>query len=42
MIEKIRSRLKLTTLKYQTIPAMLDSIGLPKEKVCTYCWNEQG
>jgi amidophosphoribosyltransferase len=42
MIDKIRSRLKLTTLKYQTIPAMLDSIGLPKEKVCTYCWNEQG
>jgi len=42
MIEKIRGRLKLTTLKYQTIPNLLTSIGLPKEKVCTYCWNEEG
>jgi len=42
MIEKIRGRLKLTTLKYQTIPNLLTSIGLPKKKVCTYCWNEEG
>ncbi|MFC1502633.1 amidophosphoribosyltransferase [bacterium] len=42
MIDKIRGRLKLTTLKYQTIPNLLTSIGLPKEKVCTYCWDEEG
>ena len=42
MLDKIRDRLKLTTLKYQTITDLVASIGLPKEKVCTYCWDEQG
>ena len=39
MVERIRNRLNLTTLKYQTIPDMLQAIGLPKERVCTYCWD---
>ncbi len=42
MVEKIRSQLGLTTLKYQTLPDLLDAIGLPAEKVCTYCWNGAG
>ena len=42
MLERIRNRLNLTTLKYQTLPDMLNAIGLPKEKVCTYCWDGQG
>jgi amidophosphoribosyltransferase len=42
MIDRIRNRLNLTTLKYQTIPNMLEAIGLPKEKVCTYCWDGEG
>ena len=41
MVDQIRKRLGLTTLRYQTIPDMLDAIGLPKEKVCTYCWDGQ-
>jgi len=39
MVDRIRNRLNLTTLKYQTIPDMLEAIGLPKERVCTYCWD---
>ena len=39
MVERIRNRLNLTSLRYQTIPDMLGAIGLPKEKVCTYCWD---
>lgn len=39
MVESIRNRLKLTSLKYQNINDMVDAIGLPKEKLCTYCWD---
>ena len=42
MVDRIRHRLNLTTLRYQTIPDMLGAIGLPKEKVCTYCWDGAG
>jgi amidophosphoribosyltransferase len=41
MVERIRNRLNLTTLKYQTLPDMINAIGLPKEHVCTYCWDGQ-
>jgi amidophosphoribosyltransferase len=39
MIEFIRKRLKLTTLKYQRLEDLITAIGLPKEKVCTHCWD---
>ena len=39
MIEGIRERLGLTTLKYQKLPDLIEAIGLPEEMVCTYCWN---
>jgi len=39
MIERIRARLGLTSLKYQTLEDMVEAIGLPREKLCTYCWN---
>lgn len=39
MVERIRDRLGLTSLRYQALPDLLAAIGLPKEKVCTYCWN---
>jgi amidophosphoribosyltransferase len=42
MVDRIRHRLALTSLQYQTLPDMIDAIGLPKEKVCTYCWNGIG
>jgi amidophosphoribosyltransferase len=42
MIDRIRTRLNLTSLKYQTLTDMVGAIGLPKEKVCTYCWDGVG
>lgn len=39
MVDRIRIRLNLTTLRYQTLPDMIEAIGLPAEKVCTYCWD---
>ena len=37
--ERIRARLQLTTLRYQRLDDLVDAIGLPKEKLCTYCWD---
>ena len=42
MVERIGNRLNLTTLKYQQLPDMVEAIGLPKEKLCTYCWDGVG
>lgn len=39
MVEEIRKELNLTTLKFQKLENLLDSFGVPHEKVCTYCWN---
>lgn len=38
MVEWIRKELGATTLKYQTIEDMVEAIGLPREKLCLYCW----
>ncbi len=39
MIERIRKKLRLTSLKYQKLENLVASIGLPKEKLCTHCWD---
>ncbi len=39
MIDLICKRLKLTSLKYQALDDLIDAIGLPKEKLCTHCWD---
>ena len=39
MVEVIRKKLRLTTLKYQKLENLVIAIGLPKEKLCTYCWD---
>ncbi|MBD3334483.1 MAG: amidophosphoribosyltransferase [Candidatus Eisenbacteria bacterium] len=39
MVEAIRERLGLTSLRYQSLDDMVAAIGLPREKLCTYCWN---
>jgi amidophosphoribosyltransferase len=39
MVERIARRLNLTTLKYQRLDDLVAAIGLPKEKLCTYCWD---
>ena len=39
MVEWIASDLGVTTLRYQTVDDMVKAIGLPKEKLCLYCWT---
>jgi len=39
MVEKIRTKLRLTSLKYQKLEDLVSAIGLPKNKLCTYCWD---
>jgi amidophosphoribosyltransferase len=41
MIGRIAHHLRLTTLKYQLLDDLIASIGLPREKLCTYCWTGQ-
>jgi len=39
MVQWIAKDLGVTTLRYQTADDMVDAIGLPKEKLCLYCWT---
>jgi amidophosphoribosyltransferase len=39
MLDIVRKELNLGTLKYQTLENLIQAIGLPKEKICTYCWD---
>lgn len=39
MVEFVRKKLNLTTLKFQTVDDLVSSIGLPKNRLCTYCWT---
>ncbi len=42
MVEIIRSRLGLTSLRFQEINDMIAAIGLDREKLCTHCWSGNG
>ncbi|MBN2231607.1 MAG: amidophosphoribosyltransferase [Deltaproteobacteria bacterium] len=42
MIEEIRRRLHLTSLKFQRLEDLVAAIGLPKGKLCTHCWDGSG
>jgi amidophosphoribosyltransferase len=39
MVEQIKTDLGLTSLKYQKLDDLVEAIGLPKEKLCTHCWD---
>jgi amidophosphoribosyltransferase len=39
MVDRIRQRLKLTSLQYQKLENLVEAIGVPKEKLCTHCWD---
>ena len=39
MVEGIRRRMRMTTLRFQTLESMLASIGIDPDRVCTYCWT---
>lgn len=42
MVDEIARRLDLTTLKFSTLEDLIASIGLPKERICTYCFDGCG
>jgi len=39
MVEWIKKDLDVSTLRYQDVDDMVQAIGLPKEKLCLYCWT---
>ena len=39
MVEEIRKELNFTSLRYNRLDDMLESVGIPVENLCTYCWN---
>jgi len=39
MVEWIRKDLGISTLQYQRLEDMIEAVGLPKEKLCLYCWT---
>ncbi len=39
MVEAIRDELHLTSLQYLSLDDLVEAIGLPREDLCTYCWD---
>ncbi len=39
MIEKIRQRINVDSLQFQKLDDLVEAIGLPKDKLCTHCWD---
>ena len=39
LVEKIRERYNLSSLKFSTIEDLIEAIGLPKCKICTHCFD---
>lgn len=42
MRQAICKKLHFASLEYQSLDGILEAIGLPKDCVCTYCWNGKG
>jgi amidophosphoribosyltransferase len=39
MVDFVREKLNLTSLAFQRLDDLVAAIGLPKNKLCTYCWD---
>ena len=39
LVEKIKEIFQLSSLKFNSIENLVSSIGLPKEKICTHCFD---
>ena len=39
MVEVMREKFKLSSLKFNTLETLVEAIGLPKCKVCTHCFD---
>ena len=41
MVNHIGERLTFTSLRYHRLDDMIESVGLDRSKLCTYCWDGQ-
>jgi amidophosphoribosyltransferase len=39
MVDRICKRLNFTSLHYHRLDDMIESVGIDKCKLCTYCWD---
>lgn len=39
MVEEIRKQLNFTSLRFNRLDDMLESVGIGADKLCTYCWD---
>ena len=39
MLDDICKELNFTSLRFHRLDDMIESIGLPRECLCTYCWD---
>lgn len=39
MLESIRKKLNFTSLRYHRLDDMIESVGIDKCRLCTYCWD---
>ncbi len=39
MVSRIGKQLNFTTLQFQRLDDMIESVGIGREKLCTYCWD---
>ena len=39
MVERIGKQLNFTSLRYHRLDDMIESVGIDKCKLCTYCWD---
>ncbi len=42
MLDWIAKDIGIDSLRYQLLDDMVQAIGMPKEKLCTYCWTGKG
>lgn len=42
MRKTICDKLHFASLEFQSLDGIIEAIGLPKEDICTYCWNGKG
>lgn len=39
MVERIRQKLNFTSLRFNRLDDMIESVGIGRENLCTYCWD---
>jgi amidophosphoribosyltransferase len=42
MVERLRAEMGLSSLKFMRLDDLVRAIGLPKEHLCTHCWDNTG